>query len=202
MALTYTTLRDGLYKALEAPLLAGGSPPPSPAQQKNLKLKANGQADAIMGFLTKGIKHWSITEFTGAVELDSMKNNPIDADIKMGYTFSMIAIYFMLIKILFEPLKKLVVTKPLYGMIVGIISKLEQALAALIPTNPGVGQVGVPIELGKAETSLVAHGHCFVGPLAAPIGEDGATLANPLGEHTKVVLHDINIIPKEKAKLV
>ena len=52
-------------------------------------------------------------------------------------------------------------------------------------------------ELAKDSTSLVAQGHCFVGPEAAPIGEDGAVLANPLGNHTKVVLWPQNINPKE-----
>jgi len=196
----YSTLRKGLYDALSAPLIGAG--PISPKQEFELKKIANAQADAIQGFLTKGVKHWTITEFTGAVELDTFKNNPIDSDIKITYTFSMIAIYFMLVKVLFEPLKKIAITKPIYGMIMGIISKLEQALAALIPVNPGKGEVAVPVELGKTDTSLVAQGHCFVGPSAATIGSDGATLANPVGEHTKVVLHDVNIKAKEKAKLV
>ena len=191
----YSTLRKGLFEALKIPLESSGGV--SPAAEKEIKKIANMQADSIIEFLKE--QTFTVTEFKGAVKLNTLSNNPIDGDLKIAYTFSMIGIYFLLIKMLFEPLNKIPITKPAYAAIIGIISQLEKALGALVPSNPGAGQVGLPVELDENATGLVAHGHCFVGPEAAGIGEDGQVIANPEGEHTKIKL--VKIKQKEMKKI-
>ena len=198
MADNYSTLRQGLYEALKTPLDNTGIPI-TPAQQKELKGIANKQADTIIEFLTR--QTLTVTEFKAAVELDTLKNNSIDASIKMPFTFSMIGIYLTAIKMIFEPLNKIPITKPAYAAIIGIISQLEKAMQSLVPSNPGKDNVEVPVEVSKDETGLVAHGHAFVGAEASSIGPDGSKLANPEGNHTKVVLHKSKIANSEKKKL-
>jgi len=194
----YSTLRQGLYEALITPMKNSGVAP-TPAQTKELQGIANKQADTIIDFLTR--QTLTVTEFKAAVELDTLKNNSIDASIKMPFTFSMIGIYLLMIKMIFEPLNKIPITKPAYSAIVGIISQLEKAMQSLVPTNPGKDNVEVPIEVSKDETGLVAHGHAFVGVEASSIGADGSKLANPEGNHTKVVLHKNKIANNELKRL-
>ena len=196
--LKYSTLRAGLLEALKTPLKNSGAPI-SPAQEKELKNIANIQADTIIEFITK--QTFTITEFKGSVELQTLTNNTIPGDVKIDFTFSMIGIYFMLIKMIFEPLNKIPITKPAYSAIIGIISQLEKALQSLVPVNPGADQTETPIELSKNETGLVAHGHAYVGQEASSIGTDGSVIANPEGNHTKVVLHKSKIEQKEFKQL-
>lgn len=194
----YTTLRAGLYDALKYSMEKSGVSLDQ-GTQENLKAMANIQADTIIDFITK--QTFTIKEFKGAVEIVTLTNNSVDADIKQNLFIDMIGIYLMMFKILVDPLKKVVVTKPIHSAIMGILGKIEQTILSFLPAGVGSGDVSVPIELSKDDTGMVAQGYAYVGNEASSIGPDGSTIANEFGEHTKVVLHKEKVSAQEKKKL-